>query len=75
MSQQEPGRIKHKTLIIWGEEGQLFSIDQAEAAAQLMSNARLLCIRNAGHLPLMDQPDIFNRILTRFLGAREDTVG
>lgn len=60
-------RIKNETLIIWGENDQLFSVEQGEAAARIMPNATLYRIQDAGHLPLMDQPDIFNKALLGFL--------
>jgi len=60
-------QIKKDTLIIWGENDQLFAIEHGEAAAKAMPNARLCRIPCAGHLPLMDQPEIFNATLLEFL--------
>ncbi len=67
------GQIGNETLVIWGEEDQLFSVAHAEAAVQKMPNARLLRIKDAGHLPLMDQPEIFNQSIINFLNTGEDT--
>jgi pimeloyl-ACP methyl ester carboxylesterase len=60
-------QIKNETLIIWGKEDKLFPVEYGEAAAKIMPNAKLHLIEDAGHLPLMDQPEIFNKILDDFL--------
>ena len=71
MSEEALGEIQNQTLIIWGEDDLLFSIEHAEAAVQMIPNARLLRISDAGHLPMMDQTEIFNRSITDFLSAEE----
>jgi len=62
-------RIQHQTLILWGEDDDFFSIAYGEAAARIMPNAKLHRIQDAGHLPLMDQPELFNKALLQFLRA------
>ena len=60
-------QIENETLIIWGKDDKLFSVEYGEAAAKIIPNAKLRLIQDAGHLPLMDQPEIFNKILGDFL--------
>ena len=60
-------KIKNDTLIIWGENDRMFSIEHGKEAARIMPNATFYRIKNAGHMPLMDQPDIFNKALIGFL--------
>lgn len=60
-------QIKNKTLIIWGEDDKLFSVKNGEITAGIIPNVRFQAIKHAGHLPLMDQPEIFNKILINFL--------
>jgi len=60
-------QIQNHILIIWGENDNFFSVEHGEAAAQIIPNAKLQRIKDAGHLPLMDQPDVFNEILIEFL--------
>ncbi|MFZ4726346.1 MAG: alpha/beta fold hydrolase [Paludibacter sp.] len=60
-------QIENETLIIWGKDDKLFSVEYGEAAAKIIPNAKLRVIQDAGHLPLMDQPEIFNKILGDFL--------
>ena len=59
--------IKNETLIIWGEKDKLFSAESGIRAAKIIPNAKLRLIENAGHLPFIDQPEAFNKILTDFL--------
>ncbi|MFM2479933.1 alpha/beta fold hydrolase [Celerinatantimonas sp. YJH-8] len=59
--------IQHKTLVVWGENDQLFPLEFGAKAAAIMPNAQFVSIKDAGHLPLMDQPAVFNRIIVNFL--------
>ena len=60
-------QIKNETLIIWGENDKLFPIEYGEMATKFISNSKFHSIQNAGHLPFMDQPAIFNKTLMDFL--------
>ncbi|MGZ3861465.1 MAG: alpha/beta fold hydrolase [Flavisolibacter sp.] len=60
-------QIKNETLIIWGKRDQMFRVEYGERAAKIIPNAKFHPIEDAGHLPLMDQPEIFNKLLTDFL--------
>ncbi|MDX1757071.1 MAG: alpha/beta hydrolase [Marinobacter sp.] len=66
-------RIQHQTLIVWGEQDRLFAIKHGEAAAAIMPNARLCRVRDAGHLPLMDRPEDFNKAVVTFLSRKESS--
>jgi len=61
--------IKNKTLVIWGDNDQLFSVEHGVNAVAMMPNATLYRIKDAGHLPLMDQPVVFNKAVVDFLNA------
>jgi len=60
-------KIQNKTLVIWGENDRLFPVKYGAKAVKTMPNAKLLSIKNAGHLPLMDQPAVFNQAVADFL--------
>jgi 4,5:9,10-diseco-3-hydroxy-5,9,17-trioxoandrosta-1(10),2-diene-4-oate hydrolase len=60
-------RIKNNTLVIWGKDDRLFDVEYGEKASKIIPNAKFSVIEDAGHLPLMDQPEIFNKILNDFL--------
>jgi len=74
MSKDELRQIKHQTLIIWGADDNFFPVDHGETAAQIMPNAKLHRIREAGHLPFLDQPEIFNAVLLRFFKSVTDRL-
>jgi 2-hydroxymuconate-semialdehyde hydrolase len=69
MAKDELQRIKHQTLLVWGENDNFFPIAHGEAAAKIMPNAKLHRIQEAGHLPFLDQPIAFNEALLQFLRA------
>lgn len=60
-------KIQNKTLVIWGENDRLFSVEYGVSSASEIPNAEFLRIKNAGHLPLMDQAYTFNRSVLDFL--------
>lgn len=60
-------QIKNDTLIIWGKYDKLFPFEYGEAASKILPNAKFSLIQDAGHLPQIDQPEIFNKILVNFL--------
>jgi 4,5:9,10-diseco-3-hydroxy-5,9,17-trioxoandrosta-1(10),2-diene-4-oate hydrolase len=59
--------IKNQTLVLWGENDRLFPIEVAAKAVAVMPDAKLLRIKDAGHLSMMDQPAVFNRAVLNFL--------
>jgi 4,5:9,10-diseco-3-hydroxy-5,9,17-trioxoandrosta-1(10),2-diene-4-oate hydrolase len=66
-SKDELEKVQHQTLILWGDKDRLFPIEQIEATSQLIPNARLKRIQNAGHMLMLDQPEIFNKTVLNFL--------
>jgi len=67
ISEESLKQIKNRTLIIWGKDDKLFPVEYGEAASKIIPNAKFHLIQNSGHLPHMDQPKIFNKILLDFL--------
>jgi 3-oxoadipate enol-lactonase len=55
------------TLIVHGKDDQLIPPSEAEAMAAAIKGSQLHLIANAGHLPNIEQPQEFNRILSNFL--------
>jgi 4,5:9,10-diseco-3-hydroxy-5,9,17-trioxoandrosta-1(10),2-diene-4-oate hydrolase len=60
-------KIRNPTLVVWGENDRLFSIKYGKSATAEIPNAEFVSIKNAGHLPLMDQTQIFNKSVLDFL--------
>jgi pimeloyl-ACP methyl ester carboxylesterase len=63
-------KISNRTLVIWGENDRLFPIETVVNTVSMIPNAELCKIQEAGHLPLMDQPDLFNKALVDFLKGK-----
>lgn len=59
--------IRAPTLIVHGEKDCLVPLSDAKEAAQRMPAARLVVIENAGHWPMREQPEKFNRLVSAFL--------
>jgi len=59
--------IRTPTLIIHGEKDGLVPLADAQEAARRISGARLEVIANAGHWPMREQPEVFNRLVKEFL--------
>lgn len=57
------------TLIIAGADDQLMPLAEQEKMNQAARNSTLVVIPDAGHLSPMEQPDVFNRALEKFLFA------
>lgn len=55
------------TLVIVGEQDQATPVTDARLIAGGIPNARLSIIPKAGHLPNIEQPEEFNRVLEEFL--------
>jgi pimeloyl-ACP methyl ester carboxylesterase len=64
--QQLPS-IRNPTLIIWGRQDTTIPLSHGELAARSLPNARLEVIDQCGHIPIFEQPEIFNRLVLEFL--------
>jgi len=63
------GQITVPTLIIHGLEDQIISLDESRIMHAGIQNSHLEIIPDAGHLPNLEQPNIFNRSVASFLIA------
>lgn len=62
--------IKIPTLIIWGENDVITPIDVAYKFNQLISGSTLRIISECGHVPMMEQPYLFNSYVDGFSTLR-----
>ena len=62
----ELAHIKQPTLFIHGRDDSLIPLADVERAAAAMPNARL-AVLDAGHWPMRECPDAFNRLVEAFL--------
>ena len=68
-SDQELANTKVPILLLIGEEEVIYgSIDATiECAKKLIPHIHVEIIPNAGHLPNMDQPNLVNKMILKFL--------
>ena len=59
--------IRAPTLVIWGEHDALVPLAFARQLSQYLRYEELVVIKGAGHVPMWDRPQEFNRVLTGFL--------
>ena len=59
--------IANPTLIIWGRQDATVPVSHGEFAAESMPNAHLQVIDNCAHVPMFEQPEVFNRLVLEFL--------
>ena len=60
---------KAPALILCGEHDTLCPVERHEVMAGLMQDATLEVIPDAGHLPVLEQPERVNRIMMNWLGS------
>ena len=63
------GNLTMPTLIIWGSDDRLFSLDEARSYDKALHASKLVIIDHCGHMPQLEQPAAFNKALIDFLGG------
>ena len=61
-------RVSNPTLIVWGREDRIVPVECGEQYRRLLPNATLTVLERCGHLPPIEQPDTFARLVLDFLG-------
>jgi pimeloyl-ACP methyl ester carboxylesterase len=61
--------VEAATLILWGENDRVIPPSHGVAGQKRMHNAVLHTIKDCGHMPQVEQPDEFNRIVLDFLNS------
>jgi 3-oxoadipate enol-lactonase len=59
--------IECPALIIHGADDQLIPVSEAQSMHTQLPGSRLVIIPNAGHLPNLEQPELFNQAVREFL--------
>lgn len=60
--------VQAPTLVIWGARDDLVPPEVAEDVVGAIPDCRLVVIDGAGHAPMWEQPEAFNRVVLDFLG-------
>jgi pimeloyl-ACP methyl ester carboxylesterase len=63
-------RIHAPTLVLWGANDAVVPLELGQRLAAALPNAGLVVIEDAGHNPMWDRADAFNRVVLDFLGPR-----
>ena len=58
--------IRQPTLIIWGQEDTVTPIDDGHALHRSIPDSRLAVVRDCGHVPMEEKPEIFTRLVIEF---------
>ena len=60
-------QIQVPTLLLWGERDPLVPLSYARQMSEIIPSSILAVVPNAGHIPMWENPDAFNRELLAFL--------
>ncbi len=66
-SRGDLARITLPTLVVCGEEDVITPPSESRTLAAGIPNSRLALVAKAGHFPMLEQPDCFNRVLRNFI--------
>ncbi len=63
-------RVTNPTLVVWGREDRIVPVVCGQQYVKLLPDAALAVLPECGHLPPIEQPDVFAELVTGFLGGR-----
>ena len=63
------GTITAPTLIVWGKHDRIIPVAHAQIAAAKIPGARLEIFDHCGHMPMLEHPEEFNKLVLDFLAA------
>lgn len=69
------GKIATPTLLLWGEDDDLVPVKFGRAAAAAIPGSELVVLPGVGHIPSIDAPRDFVRILTSFAAGQPAAAG
>ncbi len=72
LTEEEMRRIQLPTLIVWGAEDKVFSIENVEKLKTDIEGAEAVIIEKSGHLPQIEQTDSFLDAVIPFLIKQQD---
>jgi pimeloyl-ACP methyl ester carboxylesterase len=72
---EEAQAIRAPTLLVWGDHDPLVPAALADAWVQAVPSARLVVLRGAGHVPMVERPEQFAAALCEFLDQPGDLAG
>ena len=60
-------RIKCPTLVVWGTDDTLVGVKHADELEELIPSAQKVIFERTGHVPMLERPDRFNRVMAEFM--------
>jgi pimeloyl-ACP methyl ester carboxylesterase len=66
-STSDPGRVRAPTLIVWGDEDRALPLAHGRRLARAIAGTRLEVVPACGHVPFVERPDQFLRLVMPFL--------
>jgi pimeloyl-ACP methyl ester carboxylesterase len=63
--------VQAETLVVWGEKDSLLDPQLGRQLAERLRRACFVCVEGAGHNPMWDRPQRFNKLLLDFLADDE----
>lgn len=67
---ERAAEIRAPTLVVWGRQDKLVSLSLGERLVQTIPGARLEVIEECGHLPSVERPEEFGRLVEGFLESQ-----
>jgi 2-hydroxy-6-oxonona-2,4-dienedioate hydrolase len=67
---EELHKIKIPTLLVWGNEDKMIPIEYAKEFLGSIRNCKFLELKGVGHLPHVEDPDVFARSVLEFLDSK-----
>jgi pimeloyl-ACP methyl ester carboxylesterase len=64
---EEVRKVRAPTLIVWGRYDELADPIGADSLSTMIAGSRKVLIDDAGHMPQIEKPDEFNRIVAEFM--------
>jgi pimeloyl-ACP methyl ester carboxylesterase len=62
-------RVTQPVLVVWGRNDRLVPLHRSQGLLERLPYARLEVLDRCGHLPMLEQPTAFNRVVAEFLSA------
>ncbi|HEY2992708.1 MAG TPA: alpha/beta fold hydrolase [Methylomirabilota bacterium] len=62
-------RVSNPTLVVWGREDRIVPLECGEQYRRALPHATLTVLERCGHLPPIEQPEAFARLVLDFLGG------
>lgn len=66
--------INHPTLIIWGEDDLVIPIHNGEKLYNSIVHSRFVVLKNCGHVPPEEKPDLFTSLVAEFCQNRKGRI-